>query len=47
MKAGDVFIIPPNVPHEFFALEDTIDIDYFTPVREDWLNKMDSYVRGK
>ncbi len=37
VKAGQVFIIPPYVPHEFHALEDTIDIDYFTPVRNDWL----------
>jgi hypothetical protein len=27
MKAGDIMIIPPNVPHEFIFLEDTIDID--------------------
>ena len=38
VKAGDVLIIPPNVPHEFYALEDTIDIEFFTHVREDWLN---------
>jgi quercetin dioxygenase-like cupin family protein len=37
VKAGQVIIIPPFVPHEFTALEDTIDIDFFTPVREDWL----------
>ncbi|MCX7121071.1 MAG: cupin domain-containing protein [Gammaproteobacteria bacterium] len=44
LKSGDVFIIPPNVPHEFIALEDTIDIDFFTPVREDWLNNTASYI---
>lgn len=38
VKAGEVLIIPPYVPHEFHALEDTIDIDFFTPVREDWVN---------
>lgn len=37
VKAGHVLIIPPYAPHEFYALEDTIDIDFFTPVREDWL----------
>jgi hypothetical protein len=26
MKSGDIMIIPPNVPHEFIFLEDTIDI---------------------
>lgn len=46
VKAGEVLIIPPNVPHEFFALEDTIDIDFFTPVREDWLNNTATYIQG-
>ena len=46
VKAGDVFIIPPFVPHEFLALEDTIDIDFFTPVRADWLNNSASYLQN-
>lgn len=44
VKAGGVLIIPSNVPHEFYALEDTIDIDFFTPVREDWLNNTAQYL---
>jgi len=28
VKAGEVIIFPPHVPHEFLALEDTIDIDF-------------------
>jgi quercetin dioxygenase-like cupin family protein len=47
VKSGDVLVIPPNVPHEFLALEDTIDIDFFTPAREDWLNNTASYIRLK
>ena len=46
VKAGDVLIIPPYVPHEFIALEDTIDIDFFTPVREDWLNNTATYIQN-
>jgi len=46
VKAGDVFIIPPYVPHVFYALEDTIDIDYFTPVRQDWLNNSAGYIQS-
>lgn len=46
VKSGGVLIIPPNVPHEFLALEDTIDIDFFTPVREDWLNDTASYIQA-
>jgi len=45
VKAGGVLIIPPYVPHEFHALEDTIDIDFFSPVREDWLNNTASYIQ--
>ena len=45
VKAGEVLCIPPNVPHEAWALEDTIDLDVFNPPREDWLNKTDDYLR--
>jgi quercetin dioxygenase-like cupin family protein len=45
IKAGEVIIFPPHVPHEFFAVEDTIDIDFFTPVREDWINQSASYLQ--
>jgi quercetin dioxygenase-like cupin family protein len=34
--AGTIMIIPPNVPHEFVCPEDTIDIDFFSPARQDW-----------
>ena len=45
VKAGEILIIPPYVPHEFYALEDTIDIDFFTPVRDDWLNNTATYIK--
>lgn len=45
VRSGEVLIIPPNVPHQFEALEDTIDIDVFSPPREDWLTGKDSYLR--
>jgi quercetin dioxygenase-like cupin family protein len=43
--AGEVLVIPPNLPHSAEALEDTLDIDVFSPPREDWLNRMDDYLR--
>jgi quercetin dioxygenase-like cupin family protein len=43
MNAGDILIIPPNVPHEFSFLEDTIDIDIFAPGRQDWLDGTATY----
>lgn len=35
--AGDSFVVPGEVEHEVHALEDTIVLDVFTPVREDYL----------
>jgi hypothetical protein len=34
------------MPHEAWALEDTLDLDVFDPPREDWLNKTDNYLRS-
>lgn len=36
LTAGSVLIIPANVPHEFRCTEDTIDMDFFAPARQDW-----------
>jgi quercetin dioxygenase-like cupin family protein len=47
VRQGEVIIIPSNVYHEFEALEDTIDIDVFSPPREDWIQGTDSYLRKK
>ncbi len=45
LKAGEVLHIPAHVPHMAEALEDTLDVDIFSPPREDWLNKTDDYLR--
>ena len=37
MAPGDIIVIPPNVPHEAQALEDTVVLDIFSPPREDFL----------
>jgi quercetin dioxygenase-like cupin family protein len=42
---GEVLHIPPNVPHKAEALFDTLDVDIFSPPREDWLAKTDEYLR--
>jgi mannose-6-phosphate isomerase-like protein (cupin superfamily) len=47
MKAGDIMVIPPNVPHEFIFTEDTIDIDIFAPGRQDWLDGTATYLKSK
>jgi quercetin dioxygenase-like cupin family protein len=38
MTAGMILIIPPNTPHEFVCTEDTVDIDFFAPQRQDWID---------
>lgn len=44
---GQVLVIPSNVPHAAVALEDTLDLDVFSPLRYDWINKTDDYLRKK
>ncbi len=46
VRAGEVLCIPPHMPHEAWAVEDTVDLDVFVPPREDWLSKNDAYLRG-
>src|ERR1700694_4123053 len=46
VHAGEGLVIPPHVQHSAVALEDTIDIDVFSPPREDWLNGTDAYLRA-
>lgn len=44
---GAVLHIPAHVPHKAEALEDTLDVDVFSPPRQDWLDKTDDYFRRK
>src|SRR6202049_34472 len=45
VRKGEVLSIPSNVPHRAVALEDTVDLDIFSPIRTDWLSKNDAYLR--
>lgn len=47
VRGGEVLVIPSNVVHAATALEDTLDLDVFSPPRQDWLDKTDDYLRGK
>ncbi len=38
MGPQDIVVIPPGIPHEAEALEDTVVIDIFSPPREDFLS---------
>jgi quercetin dioxygenase-like cupin family protein len=46
VSSGEVLCIPPHMRHKAEALEDTVDLDFFYPPREDWLNKSDAYLRA-
>jgi quercetin dioxygenase-like cupin family protein len=46
VRGGEVLCIPPHMPHEAVAIEDTIDIDIFNPPRQDWIDKSDTYLRN-
>lgn len=47
VHAGEVLCIPAHMPHKAEAMEDTVDLDVFTPPRADWINKSDQYLRGE
>ena len=45
VRAGEILVIPAHMPHEAVALEDTVDIDFFAPRREEWIRGDDAYLR--
>jgi quercetin dioxygenase-like cupin family protein len=45
LRAGDVLVIPPHLPHSVEALEDSVAVDVFAPAREDWVRGDDAYLR--
>lgn len=45
LRAGEVLHIPSNVPHQAEALEECLDVDVFSPPRQDWLDGTDDYFR--
>ena len=46
VRAGEVLHIPSHVAHKAEALEDTLDVDVFSPPRQDWLDGTDDYFRA-
>ena len=45
LKAGEVLMIPSNLPHSAEAVEDTLSLDVFNPPRQDWIDGNDQYLR--
>ena len=47
VHAGEVLVIASDLAHRAVALEDTLDVDVFSPPRQDWLDGADTYLRGE
>lgn len=45
VAAGEILLIPSRLPHSAEALEDSIVADSFSPIRNDWIEKRDDYLR--
>lgn len=45
LRAGEVLVIPSEMPHRVEALEESLATDLFTPQREDWIRGDDAYLR--
>lgn len=45
VREGEVLCIPSWIEHQAEALEDTFELDLFSPIRQDWLDKTDDYFR--
>ena len=42
VREGEVLHIPSRLPHQAEALEDTLELDVFSPVRIEWLDAADA-----
>jgi quercetin dioxygenase-like cupin family protein len=42
---GDSVVIPAHVPHEALMIGDVEEVDTWSPIREDWLDGTDDYLR--
>ena len=47
VREGEVLLIPSWVEHQAEALDDTFELDVFSPIRQDWLDKTDSYFHNE
>jgi quercetin dioxygenase-like cupin family protein len=47
VREGEVLHIPSWVEHQAEALDDTFELDIFSPIRQDWLDHTDDYFHRK
>jgi unsaturated pyranuronate lyase len=41
VREGEVLHIPPGIEHQSEALEDTFELDVFSPIRDGWIGAAD------
>ena len=39
VREGEILHVPPGVPHQAEAIEDTFTLDLFCPIRQEWLDQ--------
>lgn len=47
VRGGETLLIPAFMNHSAEALEDTDEMDVFSPIRVDWIDGTDDYLRAK
>jgi len=47
LSAGESVVIPAHVPHEALMIGDVEEIDTWAPIRKDWLDGTDNYLRDE
>ena len=47
VREGEVLLIPSWVEHQAEALDDTFELDVFSPIRQDWIDKTDTYFHNE
>jgi len=46
LHAGEMVVIPANLPHEALMIGAVEEIDHWAPPRQDWLDGTDHYLKG-
>lgn len=45
LHAGEMIVIPANLPHAALMIGDVEEVDHWAPPRKDWLDGTDNYLR--
>lgn len=45
VRGGEVLLIPSNMPHGAEMMDDVVEMDFFSPPRQDWISGADAYLR--